>query len=79
MLRGVPWIDHELDVAVEEMQKGNELAEALAGVGGVEQSIELRNGGAEPTGELAPTRARLLRPSPSLDGEFVDQDVSGVA
>jgi hypothetical protein len=42
-LRGPPPIDDELNVAVEQMEKGDELAQAFARIGWIEQSVELRH------------------------------------
>jgi len=58
-LAGLPLCDslpirhYEIDAAVEDLEKGNELIDGPPRVGHVEKAIELRNRRPQPAGQLA--------------------------
>lgn len=65
--------DDEIDVAVENMQEGNQLRQTLAGVRWVQKAIQLRHGGAEASRQLAMTELSLLDAFHRFDGKPVTE------
>src|SRR5437867_10464501 len=70
---GMPRIDDELHIAVEEVEEADELAEALPRVGRIEQPIQLGHRRPETTREVATTEPRATYPPSGLHGELVNQ------
>ena len=75
---GAPRTHDELDLAVQNVQKSNELTEALPRVGRIKKPVQLRHGGTEATRQLSATQARLIHASPGFNGELVNQELGEI-
>jgi hypothetical protein len=79
MSGGAPWADHELNLTVQNVKESYELAEALPGVCGIKESIQLWHGSGQAPRQFSTAQARLLHPAPGFDREFMNHEFSQVA
>jgi hypothetical protein len=74
----ISYLDDELNITAQDVQKRNELADALALVRRIEKPVELRNRSLQSAGQLTPTKSGCVHPLHGLRRKLVNEKLGEI-